>query len=58
MDTADPEKARALVWILAKVEGPDLAKSLISKRMEYHQVGPGRQNMERALALVDEMDGK
>ena len=26
MDTADPEKARALVWILAKVEGPDAAE--------------------------------
>jgi len=58
VDASDPEKARALVWILTKVEGPDLARYLISKRMEHYEVGPPRGNLERALALVNEMDGK
>ncbi len=58
VDTAEEERTRALVWILTKVEGPDLAKYLISQRMANYKVGPQRENLERALGLVDEMAGK
>jgi hypothetical protein len=56
--TTDPEKARALVWILDQVEGADLTKYLISKEQERYTLPPDSENLKRALALVDEMAGK
>jgi hypothetical protein len=56
--TPDPEEARALVWILDQVEGPDLTKYLISQQQARYKRPPDSENLARALGLVDEMAGK
>jgi hypothetical protein len=58
VDTSDPEKAGALVWVIAHVEGAELAKYLIAQRKAYCSGGPQSGNLTRALGLVDEMAGK
>jgi hypothetical protein len=57
-ETTDPERTRALVWVIAQVEGADLTKYLISQQQERYTLPPDSGNLARALGLVDEMVGK